>query len=437
LPTTAGAFLKTGIGAFVAKLNASGSALVYLTYVVEPSSCRSCVYSYPGNKVSALAVDASGSVFIAGSTNDPKLRVTVGALQTAYSGSADSCPTTFQQPDAFVAKLRPDGSGMAWATYLGGQAAESARSIALDASGTVWMTGNTASPDFPSSGESGGDFLVQLDSSGSALLYAARFPSETVAQSVAIDADRVLHLAGIDGSISTVNSRYPPPPRIMSVRNAAGGPYSRLLAPGELISIYGFHVGPSADARADIDSGLVPKSLSGVEVFIGGLAAPVQYVSDSQIDAIVPLKLEARTAAAIRISFDDATLPDFPVIIASAAPRIFRNADGSAVAQNEDGSSNSSISPAKMGSVVTIWATGTGVIPVADGMIETTERNDGCCQVFVNGQPTEVLYAGSSPGMVAGMTRIDFRVPNGVNTASIEIRAAGNASDRSYLYVWF
>lgn len=440
LPTTTGAFLRKGIGAFVAKVNAAGS-LVYLTYVGAANYPIGGPSANPGNRVSALAVDAAGAVFIAGSTNDPQFPATSGALQTAYAG-----PDSFSPPfDAFIAKLKPDGSGMVWATYLGGPASDSARSIALDASGAPWITGVTSSPDFPNADgwNSGGDFLVRLNSSGSALLYSARFPDGSTAQASTLDRAGAVHLAGTSGIVSTLIPSQPTSPHVLGMANAAAGATSGRIAPGELISIYGPHIGPITPAISSADgSGRIAKSLSGVEVVIGGFAAPLLYVSDSQINAIVPFGLSGVSYAVIRISLNGATTADYPVAIVPTAPQMFRNPDGSVIARNEDGSINSPANPARSDSIVSFWVTGTGAIPAEDGAIETTARNDNCCQVYTSGvlgfRPVEILYAGASPGIVAGVTQINVQLPPSLGSfasITIQVIARDGFSNQATLYV--
>ena len=86
----------------------------------------------------ALAVDATGSAYIAGSTTSPDFAGTSGGLQS-YAGAQD----------AFITKLDPTGSVLVYSTYLGGSAADEALGIAIDSAGNAYVTGDTASTDFP------------------------------------------------------------------------------------------------------------------------------------------------------------------------------------------------------------------------------------------------------------------------------------------------
>jgi hypothetical protein len=127
-PTTAGAFQTAcGDAGFVSKVNSRGSALVY-------STCF-------GGGGRGIAVDPSGNAYVTGSTGSKNFPTTAGAFQTAYGGNGD----------AVVIELNSRGSALVYSTYLGGSGKDQGNGIALDASGNVYVTGNTASSNFPTS----------------------------------------------------------------------------------------------------------------------------------------------------------------------------------------------------------------------------------------------------------------------------------------------
>jgi uncharacterized protein (TIGR03437 family) len=372
LPVTSGAFLgQGGIGAFVAKVIEGGSSLGYLTYLGtgdfipplgDPVVTLPAIFE---NTLHAIAVDPTGNAYLGGSTSDVRFPATSGAYQTTYTSSSENGST-----DGFLAKLNATGSQLIWATYLGGSGVDSVQSLAVDSRGNVFASGITASADFPNANgwTRGGDFLVEMNSTGSALEYAAQYPSGTVAQSVARDpATGLVHVAGTTGIVSGIATSQPPTLRPFGVTNAAAGPITGRISPGEVIAIYGPHIGPSTPATATADSqGLLPTTLAGVQVSIGGVNAPLLYVSDSQINAVVPL---AGNPSELRISNNGEISPGFPVVVVDAVPQVFQSPSTSAspisitVAINEDGTVNSNSNPAPVGSVVSIWATGTGVNP--------------------------------------------------------------------------
>jgi hypothetical protein len=102
--------------------------------------------------IDAIAVDAAGNTYLAGSTENPAFPVTPGAPQSTFGGG--TCigsvfnpllpPPTYPCDDAFVAELDPQGN-ILFATYLGGAGLDRATSMALDAAGNIYVAGTTGS----------------------------------------------------------------------------------------------------------------------------------------------------------------------------------------------------------------------------------------------------------------------------------------------------
>lgn len=173
-PTTAGAFQTTiaaNKAAFVTKLNPTGSALVYSTYLGGSSSilntpCEACGTS--------IAVDSAGNAYVCGLTAESTFPITPGAYQSVFM-------STTKGHDAFITKLNPTGTALVFSTYLGGTQDDGATGIGLDASGNVWLKGNTQSSDFPVTPGAfqtvlGGlfdSYVAELDPTGSQLLYSS------------------------------------------------------------------------------------------------------------------------------------------------------------------------------------------------------------------------------------------------------------------------
>jgi gliding motility-associated-like protein len=131
---TPGAFQTTiggGVDGFVTKLNPTGTGLVYSTYL--GGSVGDVGYS--------IAIDASGNAYVTGYTLSTDFDITPGAFQTTYAGGS-----TFG--DVFVTKLNPTGAALVYSTYLGGSNDEIGYSIALDATGNAYVTGQTQSTDY-------------------------------------------------------------------------------------------------------------------------------------------------------------------------------------------------------------------------------------------------------------------------------------------------
>ena len=129
-----GAFL---IGdAFVAKLNRTGSKLVYSTYLGGSDDDESF----------GIAVDRDGQAYVAGLTLSTHFPVTPGAFQTTFGGSGVG---VHEFGDGFVTKINRDATSLVYSTYLGGSDGDFVNGIALDALGNAYLVGGTASANFP------------------------------------------------------------------------------------------------------------------------------------------------------------------------------------------------------------------------------------------------------------------------------------------------
>lgn len=214
-------------------------------------------------------------------------------------------------------------------------------------------------------------------------------------------------------------------PPIASVNNGASFlPTS--VAPGQIISIRGSGMGPPTGIGTVLDiSGLVDTLLAGTRVLFDGMAAPVLYASDGQVVAIVPYAIAGEKTTNLRLEFQGAISPAFNLEVAPAAPGLF-TADSSGHGQgailDQDFSPNSAVAPAEKGSVIAIYGTGEGQTdpPGIDGLIiDDTWRTPVLpVSVTIGGQPAEVLYAGSAPGLVAGVLQVDARIPDGIDSSA-------------------
>jgi hypothetical protein len=158
-----GAIPGTCIGdAFVAKVSASGSKLLYSTYLGGGGSDTGL----------GIAVDPIGSVYVTGqtlSTNFPLMN----PYQANLAGPAN----------AFVTKFNPQGNGLVFSTYLGGNGYDAGFGIAIDSLDRAYVTGNTSSTNFPTvnpfqpvnAGGSSDGFISKFTSSGEKLMYSTYF----------------------------------------------------------------------------------------------------------------------------------------------------------------------------------------------------------------------------------------------------------------------
>jgi hypothetical protein len=193
---TGGAFQTTGGGTwwdvFVTKLNASGSGLVYSTYIGGSSEDWGL----------GIAVDGSGNAYVTGGTGSTDYHVTAGAFQATHGGGG---------VDVFVTKLNASGSDLLYSTYIGGSDADEGFGIAADSSGNVYVTGRTRSTDYhvtagvfqATHGGGGVDvFVTKLDASGSDLVYSTYIGggSDDEGFDIAVDGSGNAYVTGWTGS---------------------------------------------------------------------------------------------------------------------------------------------------------------------------------------------------------------------------------------------
>jgi hypothetical protein len=202
-PTTQGSFDRTlggSLDAFVTKLNPAGSALAYSTYLGAGRF----------EEGSAIAVDDAGRAYVTGRTGSAAFPTTPGSFDRTLGDSE------FGFGDAFVTKLKPTGSVLAYSTYLGGRSGDLSSGIAVDDAGRAYVTGETDSSDFPTTPGSfdrtlGGSldaFVTKLNPAGSALAYSTylggRLPEfdlgEDFGSDIAIDVAGSAYVTGTTGS---------------------------------------------------------------------------------------------------------------------------------------------------------------------------------------------------------------------------------------------
>jgi uncharacterized protein (TIGR03437 family) len=198
----------------------------------------------------------------------------------------------------------------------------------------------------------------------------------------------------------------------------------RTIAPGEFLTIFGQGLGPFIPSSLVVGpDGKVATTLSGVEVSIGGLLAPLLYVSPTQVNAIVPYEVSGDSAS-ISVSYGGATIPAGSYPVATAMPGVFTAGSlgiGQGAVLNQDGSVNSAANPAARGSTVQIFGTGGGTTQpgsVTGSIVANGLNLAAPVAVSIGGASAMVTYAGSAPGEVAGLMQVNAAVPTGIPTGS-------------------
>jgi uncharacterized protein (TIGR03437 family) len=204
------------------------------------------------------------------------------------------------------------------------------------------------------------------------------------------------------------------------------------LAPGTIVQIYGSGLAP-----ATLQTSLpLPTNVNGTIVIIGGIQAPLYYVSDGQLNAQLPLELSPSRQYQILISANGAlTAPD-TLDIEPVTPGVAALPNGTIIAQHVDASYVTAASPAHPGEILTIYLAGMGLTdvsvktgqispssPLAHPMVQPT--------VTVNGESAQVSFAGLTPQAV-GLYQINFTVPPDAPSGNLTLVVAqGNVQSNS------
>ena len=175
-------------------------------------------------------------------------------------------------------------------------------------------------------------------------------------------------LARLEGALATPVAGRPQIRNecVVNAANFAGGG----VTPGEMVTILGTGLGPAQPVSQTAPAGgLLSSTLAGSHVLFGGVAAPLMYVSDSQINGVAPAALSGATVD-VEVEYNGVASGTLTVPVRGTRFAIFGDQSGPIVL-NADGSRNSQSSPAPRGSVVAVYGTGAAITnpSIADGQI--------------------------------------------------------------------
>jgi uncharacterized protein (TIGR03437 family) len=233
----------------------------------------------------------------------------------------------------------------------------------------------------------------------------------------------------------TVAAAAPPAP-VTILSNASG--IAGVIAPGEILSIYGSNLGPPTPANGTSFTlnaqGGVDPTLAGVQVLFNGKAGTPLFVSSTQINVIVPYEANGQTTSSIVVTYQGAQSAPFMFTVAAQAPGIYTlnsQGFGQAAAVNQNGTFNGSgpngTTPASAGQVMAIYATGGGQTSPPSTTGSVTPLNNGTLYrvsnvtATIGGQPAVVTFAGGAPGLVAGVIQVNLMVPSGVTGDALPV----------------
>ena len=208
----------------------------------------------------SIAVDSLGSAYVAGSTTSPDFPVLTPAIQVTHG-----IQITGVEPDAFVTKLNPAGSALVYSTFLGGSSGDAATSIAVDAIGNAYLTGQTSSTDFPIANPIFPNlngllkaFVTKINSTGNALVYSTFLGGSSVeaARDIAVDGVGNAYITG-----ETNSSDFPTTPRAFETsftgQGVTSGFITKLNSNGQTLVYSTYFNNASITAIAVDASGIV------------------------------------------------------------------------------------------------------------------------------------------------------------------------------------
>jgi len=449
MPVTRGSLQADCLGdpctnGYAARLSPSLDRLLHGTYL-------------PGAVQATARLHSDGSVYYAGSAGPG-----FPATPTAYQGQAAG------KEDGIVARLDPSGSRLLFATYFGGAETDWILRMAVAPDGSVWAAvssfvqccvnieyrlvhldakgerllaqppisvddlavdreGNliatafgefTVGPDAFQANSCGSAAYVKLSPSGDQL-FATYLPSDFHYFDGTSDRGTPILLIG-DGRFEVVGGQS------MGafagcVVDAASFGNADTLSPGAIVTLFGSRLGPREGIGFHLADGRVPASLGGTQVLVNGEPAPILFSSYWQLNVILPYSLQVGTRPKIQVVSNGSAGNELESsVVQRAGISLFRVDDSPsrpAAALNEDGTLNSPRNPAKKGSRVMLFGTGGGptippsvageVTPLALRLLKYD------AQVQIGGGPmATVEYAGAAPGLVAGATQINIKLPD-------------------------
>jgi uncharacterized protein (TIGR03437 family) len=193
-------------------------------------------------------------------------------------------------------------------------------------------------------------------------------------------------------------------------------------------------------------AGFVPQTLEATEVLFDGRPSPILLTSTFQLNVQVPYEVSGQADTELQVRYRGVPSNRIRIGVVKAAPELYARLGilGDAAAINEDGSVNGPSNPAARGSILTLFASGTGITApaIATGAAAQAPYPAPAIALTLTlaGQPAETVFAGAAPGLV-GVLQVNARVPADAAIAPVIRRAAvilkvGEESSRTGVAVW-
>jgi uncharacterized protein (TIGR03437 family) len=213
------------------------------------------------------------------------------------------------------------------------------------------------------------------------------------------------------------------------VNSASSAPFTAGISPGESITMFGSNLASVSEAASSLP---LPKNLGGVQVLINGVSAPLEFVSPTQVSAVVPYTIDTATAV-IQVIADGNPSNTVTTLVNQTTPGIFTSPAGGisyAVALHGDYSLISAANPAMPGETIAVYVNGLGpVAPATDagmaGPVSPFGLTTDGIQIDVDGNMAAApSFAGLAPDL-AGLYQLNFRIPDGMSPGDHVLGVSG------------
>ncbi len=381
-----------------------------------------------------VAVDSSGNVYIADSGNNVIREVSSGVINTVAegfthpdgvvadaSGNIYVADTQARRIVRFSSGVYTTIAGNGYGQFSGDNGPGPAAAIydpmglTVDPAGNVYIadTFNCRIRKIGPSGIittiAGTGALYYSGDGGPGVQAALHFP-----HGVAVDSSGNVYITDTFNSVVRELQGTLPTVATNGVVNAAS--FAPQISPGALATVFG---GNFALSKAGASTPL-PSSLAGVSITVNGQSAPILFVTPTQVNFQVPWET-ALGPAAVTVAVNGGGSNAVTVPVLGAAPGLF-SSNGQAVVQNSDFSLNEPGNPAKVGSTIVAYLSGSGSVSpaVADGAatpIGTLVFLNSQTSVTIGPATAQVAFAGLAPGFV-GLVQMNIVVPSSLQTGS-------------------
>lgn len=282
--------------------------------------------------------------------------------------------------ETWVAKLDPTGTRLLYGTFYGGSKGETSAAIAVDLDGSIYVTGNTWSPNLPvalNPVQKGHANVLLRDA------YVAQF-----AEPPWFDADHVANGASFSGGA---------------------------VAAGEIITIFGFSLGPKVLKTYNITAGKFDTTLGRTKITFDGVPAPIIYSNWGQTSIVVPYTVAGKQTTQVVVEYKGRPSAPVTLQVVDSAPGIFTassNGSGQGAILLENYSVNGPGNAVPRGRAAMVYMTVGGESGV-DGLLATgISQHPMTVTATVGGVDAPVIYAGPSPGLIWGLTQVNVIGPD-------------------------